>query len=204
MFERFTDRARRAVVLAQEESRALNHDYIGTEHLLLGLVHEGLGIAAQTLLDVGLTLDVVRDEVKQRIGMGTETPRGHIPFTPRAKKVLELSLREALQLNHKHIGTEHILLGLVREGQGVAALIMLSGADGGLERVEAGVMARLGTSGMLDPDELGRIQAAAASRIAQRVATGADDEVVKRLEAIEARLSAIERMLREERGEATG
>jgi ATP-dependent Clp protease ATP-binding subunit ClpC len=124
MFERFTDRARRVVVLAQEESRLFNHDYIGTEHILLGLIHEGEGVAATTLESLGISLDAVRSEVEEMIGHGKSPARGHIPFTPRAKKVLELSLREALQLGHNYIGTEHILLGLIREGEGVAAQVL--------------------------------------------------------------------------------
>jgi ATP-dependent Clp protease ATP-binding subunit ClpC len=125
MFERFTDRARRVVVLAQEEARLLNHNYIGTEHLLLGLIHEGEGLAAKALESLGVSLEQVRSQVEEMIGVGTATPQGHIPFTPRAKKVLELSLREALQLGHNYIGTEHILLGLLREGEGVAAQVLL-------------------------------------------------------------------------------
>ena len=120
MFERFTDRARRDVVLAQDEARALNHNYIGTEHLLLGLIHEGEGVAAKALESMDVTLDKARAQVVEIIGEGQSAPSGHIPFTPRAKKVLELSLREALQLSHNYIGTEHILLGLLREGEGVA------------------------------------------------------------------------------------
>ena len=116
LFERFTDRARRVVVLAQEEARLLNHNYIGTEHILLGLIHEGEGIASQALESLGISLEAVRDQVEEIIGQGSQSPNGHIPFTPRAKKVLELSLREALQLGHNYIGTEHILLGLIREG----------------------------------------------------------------------------------------
>jgi ATP-dependent Clp protease ATP-binding subunit ClpA len=121
MFERFTDRARRVVVLAQEEARMLNHNYIGTEHILLGLIHEGEGVAAKALESLGISLEAVRQQVEEIIGQGQQAPSGHIPFTPRAKKVLELSLREALQLGHNYIGTEHILLGLIREGDGVAA-----------------------------------------------------------------------------------
>ena len=130
MFERFTDRARRVVVLAQEESRLLDHDYIGTEHILLGLVHEGEGVAARALGSLGISLGAVRSEVEEIIGRGGSAASGHIPFTPRAKKVLELSLREALQLGHNYIGTEHILLGLLREGDGVAAQVLVKlGAD---------------------------------------------------------------------------
>ncbi|HEY4606265.1 MAG TPA: Clp protease N-terminal domain-containing protein, partial [Acidimicrobiia bacterium] len=124
MFERFTDRARRVVVLAQEEARLLNHNYIGTEHILLGLLNEGEGIAAQALESLDIDLASVREEVVKIIGQGQQSPSGHIPFTPRAKKVLELSLREALQLGHNYIGTEHILLGLIREGEGVAAQVL--------------------------------------------------------------------------------
>ena len=130
MFERFTDRARRVVVLAQEEARLLNHNYIGTEHILLGLIHEGEGVAARALESMGISLEAVRSQVIEIIGQGSQAPSGHIPFTPRAKKVLELSLREALQLGHNYIGTEHILLGLIREGEGVAAQVLQKlGAD---------------------------------------------------------------------------
>ncbi|NNC90898.1 MAG: ATP-dependent Clp protease ATP-binding subunit [Acidimicrobiia bacterium] len=130
MFERFTERARRVVVLAQEEARLLNHNYIGTEHILLGLIHEGEGVAARALETMGIGLDSVRQQVVDIIGQGSQAPSGHIPFTPRAKKVLELSLREALQLGHNYIGTEHILLGLIREGEGVAAQVLQKlGAD---------------------------------------------------------------------------
>src|ERR1700743_858981 len=130
MFERFTDRARRVVVLAQEEARMLNHNYIGTEHILLGLIHEGEGVAAKSLESLGISLEGVRSQVEEIIGQGQQAPSGHIPFTPCAKKVLELSLREALQLGHNYIGTEHILLGLIREGEGVAAQVLVKlGAD---------------------------------------------------------------------------
>ena len=130
MFQRFTDRARRAVHLAQEEARLLRHNYVGTEHLLLGLLYEGEGVAAKTLGSLGISLEAVRAQVEQIIGHGPTTPTGHIPFTPRAKKVLELSLREALQLGHHYIGTEHLLLGLLREGEGVAAQVLARlGAD---------------------------------------------------------------------------
>ncbi|MGI8876756.1 MAG: ATP-dependent Clp protease ATP-binding subunit [Egibacteraceae bacterium] len=139
MFERFTDRARRVVVLAQEEARMLNHNYIGTEHILLGLIHEGEGVAAKALESLGISLEGVREQVEEIIGQGQTAPAGHIPFTPRAKKVLELSLREALQLGHNYIGTEHILLGLIREGEGVAAQVLQKlGAD--LNRVRTQVI----------------------------------------------------------------
>jgi ATP-dependent Clp protease ATP-binding subunit ClpC len=124
MFERFTDRARRVVVLAQEEARMLNHNYIGTEHILLGLVREGQGIACEALESLGVSLEAVRSQVEEIIGQGQAAPTGHIPFTPRAKKVLELSLREALSLGHTYIGTEHILLGVIREGEGVGAQVL--------------------------------------------------------------------------------
>src|SRR5438270_189887 len=139
MFERFTDRARRVVVLAQEEARMLNHNYIGTEHVLLGLIHEGEGVAAKALESLGISQQAVRQQVEEIIGQGQQAPSGHIPFTPRAKKVLELSLREALLLGHNYIGTEHVLLGLIREGEGVAAQVLVKlGAD--LSRVRQQVI----------------------------------------------------------------
>ncbi|MDX5399373.1 MAG: NDP-hexose 4-ketoreductase, partial [Actinomycetes bacterium] len=139
MFERFTDRARRVVVLAQDEARLLNHNYIGTEHILLGLIHEGEGVASKALEGLDIKLEAVREQVQEIIGQGQQAPTGHIPFTPRAKKVLELSLREALQLGHNYIGTEHILLGLIREGEGVAAQVLVKlGAD--LNRVRQQVI----------------------------------------------------------------
>jgi len=142
VFERFTDRARRVVVLAQEEARLLNHNYIGTEHILLGLIHEGEGVAAQALESLGISLEAVRSQVEEIIGQGSSSPSGHIPFTPRAKKVLELSLREALQLGHNYIGTEHVLLGLIREGEGVAAQVLVKlGAD--LSKVRQEVIQQL-------------------------------------------------------------
>ncbi len=153
MFERFTDRARRVVVLAQEEARLLNHSYIGTEHILLGLIHEGEGVAAKALESLNISLEAVRSQVEEIIGQGGSSPSGHIPFTPRAKKVLELSLREALQLGHNYIGTEHILLGLIREGEGVAAQVLVKlGAD--LSRVRQQVIQLL--SGYQGPAQAGR------------------------------------------------
>ena len=152
MFERFTDRARRVVVLAQEEARLLHHNYIGTEHILLGLIHEGEGVAAKALESLGISLEAVRSQVEEIIGQGGQSPSGHIPFTPRAKKVLELSLREALQLGHNYIGTEHILLGLIREGEGVAAQVLVKlGAD--LSRVRQQVIQLL--SGYQGPGQQG-------------------------------------------------
>jgi ATP-dependent Clp protease ATP-binding subunit ClpC len=139
MFERFTDRARRVVVLAQEEARMLNHNYIGTEHILLGLIHEGEGVAAKALDSLDISMDGVRSQVETIIGRGLQPQGGHIPYTPRGKKVLELSLREALQLGHNYIGTEHILLGLIREGEGVGAQILVKhGAE--LTRVRQAVI----------------------------------------------------------------
>src|SRR5699024_3398375 len=130
MFERFTDRARRVIVLAQEEARMLNHNYIGTEHILLGLIQAGEGVAAKALESMGISLEDVRGEVEAIIGHGTQPHNGHIPSTPRAKKVLELSLREGLQMGHKYVGTEFLLLGLIREGEGVAAQVLTKlGAD---------------------------------------------------------------------------
>lgn len=150
MFERFTDRARRVIVLAQEEARLLNHNYIGTEHILLGLIHEGEGVAAKALESLSISLEDVRAQVEEMIGQGASSPSGHIPFTPRAKKVLELSLREALQLGHNYIGTEHILLGLIREGEGVAAQVLIKlGAD--LSRVRQQVIQLL--SGYTGPTQ---------------------------------------------------
>jgi hypothetical protein len=146
MFERFTDRARRVVVLAQEETRMLNHHYIGTEHILLGLIRDGEGVAARALESLGISLQAVRQQVEKIIGQGQQAPSGHIPFTPRAKKVLELSLRESRQLGHGYIGTEHILLGLIREGEGVAAQVLVRlGAD--LNRVRQQVIQLPGQRG---------------------------------------------------------
>ena len=143
MFERFTDRARRVLVLAQEEARILGHPFIGTEHILLGLIHEGDGIAAQALESGGISLEAVRTKVEEVIGPATEPKNGSPPFTPRTKKVLELSHREALQLGHNYISTEHILLGLVREGEGVAAQVLMSlGAD--LPSLREAVFSRIG------------------------------------------------------------
>ena len=141
MFERFTDRARNVVVLAQDEARMLNHNYIGTEHILLGLIHESQGLAAHALTSLGIGLEPARQQVAEIVGRGEKSPSGHIPFTPRAKKILEFSLREALQLGHNYIGTEHILLGLIREGEGegVAVEVLVNlGAD--LKRVRQEVI----------------------------------------------------------------
>jgi ATP-dependent Clp protease ATP-binding subunit ClpC len=162
LFERFTDRARRVVVLAQEEARSLNHNYIGTEHILLGLLNEGEGIAAKALESLGIGLDSVRDEVVKIIGPGQQAPTGHIPFTPRAKKVLELSLREALQLGHNYIGTEHILLGLIREGEGVAAQVLQQlGAE--LQKVRQSVIQLLSGPGSSEDQPSGGAASPAGS-----------------------------------------
>jgi hypothetical protein len=165
MFERFTDRARRVVVLAQEEARHLDHNYIGTEHILLGLIHEGEGVAARALTALGISLEAVRSEVVEIVGHGDEAPTGHIPFTPRAKKVLELSLREALALSHNYIGTEHILLGLIREGEGVAAQVLVK-EGGSLDRVRQQVIQILADASQLQAEQVGGMQ----SRISQQQA----------------------------------
>jgi ATP-dependent Clp protease ATP-binding subunit ClpA len=173
MFERFTDRARRVVVLAQEEARMFNHNYIGTEHLLLGLIREGEGVAAKALESLGISLDVVRQQVEEIIGQGQQEPSGHIPFTKRAKKALELSLRESVQLGHNYIGTEHILLGLLREGDGVAAQVLVKlGAD--LNRVRQQVIQLLHGSG-------------------KRTSPPLPDDALARIDTLDHRLAAIER-----------
>ena len=188
MFERFTDRARRVVVLAQEEARLLNNDRIGTEHLLLGLIREGEGVAAKALNALGISMAAARQEVEAVIGRGQQPPSGHIPFSPRAKKVLELSLREGMQLGHNYIGTEHILLGLVREGDGVAAQVLVKlGAN--LTRVRQQVIRLLhGQQGMgeqlIGEPEITGQRAGPADRVERRLRS--------ELHAIELRLSAVE------------
>ncbi|GFP25785.1 ATP-dependent Clp protease ATP-binding subunit ClpC, partial [Candidatus Hakubella thermalkaliphila] len=162
MFERFTERARKVVVQAQEEARKLNQNYIGTEHLLLGLIHERDGVASKALTNLGIRPEDTRRGVIDIVGIGETEPVGHIPFTPRAKKVLELSLREALQMGHNYIGTEHILLGLIREGEGVAARVLQNlGADA--ERVRAQIMELL--RGSLGTTETGAPQTAKSSKL---------------------------------------
>jgi len=180
MFQRFTDRARRTVVFAQDEARGLNHNWIGTEHLLLAIIREGQGVGAKSLEALGISLDAVRQQVEEVIGRGQEpVGDGHISFTPRAKKVLELSLREALQLGHDYIGTEHILLGLIREGDGVAAQVLVRmGCD--LNRVRHQVIVLLS----------GR-----QGRPADRPAIS--EELGDRLAMMAARLAVIERRLGE-------
>ena len=166
MFERLTDRARRSLFLSQEEARLLNHDHIGTEHILLGLIHEGEGVAYLALTELDISLEAVRAQVVEIVGRGVEAPTGHIPFTPRAKKVLELSLREALQLGHNYIGTEHILLGLIREGEGVAAQVLV-GLGAGLDRVRGQVVQLLANAGASQAEQV----AAGPSRIRQQAVT---------------------------------
>jgi Clp amino terminal domain, pathogenicity island component/UvrB/uvrC motif len=186
MFERFTDRARRVVVLAQEEARMLEHGYIGTEHLLLGLIHEGDGVAAKALEAMEIDLDTVRRQVEAIIGRGEHPQSGHIPFTPRAKRVLELSLHESDQLGHRYIGTEHILLGLVREGDGVAAQVLVKlGAD--LNNVRQEVIQQLHGRTVENPGEGGIWRRARGAR------AGAIEDVLARFDAIDLRLAAIER-----------
>jgi len=178
MFQRFTERARRVVVLAQQEARMLNHNYIGTEHILLGLIHEGEGVAARALTTMGISLGAMRQAVEDIIGRGTQPPTesGHIPFTPRSKKVLELSLREALQLGSDYIGTEHILLALIREGDGVAAQVLLSeGVDITRARAQVGKL-------LHGRDEPG---------------APAADDLLARLTSFAARLNTIELRLRQ-------
>ena len=185
MFERFTDRARRVVVFAQDEARMLYHNYIGTEHILLGLLHEGEGVAARALESLGISLDAVRQQVEQVIGRGQHQSSGHIPFTPRAKKVLELSLRESLQLGHTYIGTEHILLGLIREGDGVAAQVLVGlGVD--LNRAREQVIGLL------------------AGRRQEEPSTAVAEDLRKRLASMAARLAVIERKLGDTAAGASG
>ncbi len=198
MFERFTDRARRVVVLAQEEARMLNHNYIGTEHILLGLIHEGEGVAAKALESLGISLEAVRQQVEEIIGQGQQAPSGHIPFTPRAKKVLELSLREALQLGHNYIGTEHILLGLIREGEGVAAQVLVRlGAD--LNRVRSQVIRLATKSGdgpePPEPTAAGSGSYSVSSRVLRDRPRGWERELIPVLADIQRRLTTIERRL---------
>jgi ATP-dependent Clp protease ATP-binding subunit ClpA len=203
MFERFTDRARRVVVLAQEEARMLNHNYVGPEHVLLGLIHEGQGVAARALTDLGLGLDEVRQQVEELVGQGEHAPSGHIPFTPPAKRVLELSLREALQLGHNYIGTEHILLGILREGENVGAQALVRmGAD--LNRVRPEVIRLVAPAAEAEAIPLGEARPPAESRNPpgesrmERIAVSYDyllTEVRNSLAAMADRLTAIERHL---------
>jgi ATP-dependent Clp protease ATP-binding subunit ClpA len=185
VFERFTDRARRVVVLAQEEARMLNHNYIGTEHLLLGLVHEGEGVAAKALEALGISVEAVRQQVEEIIGHGQQAPAGHIPFTPRAKKVMELARRETNDLGDAHIGTEHLLLGLIREGEGVAAQVLVKlGAD--LPRVRQEVVQLLG-------GQTGRGVLGARHRLGKRARARLFDNALARIDSLDQRLATIER-----------
>ena len=185
MFERFTDRTRRVVVLAQEEARMLNHNYIGTEHILLGLIREGRGVAARALESLGISLEAVRQEVEGIIGLGQQAPSGHIPFTPRAKKVLELSLRESLQLGQDYIGTEHILLGLLREGDGVAAQVLVKlGAD--LNRVRQQVT-------QLVTGRHGEEVTGEASWQGERARAGLPDDAFTRIDALDQEIAQARR-----------
>ena len=182
MFQRFTDQARGAVVLAQEEARTLNHDYIGTEHLLLGLLCESDGVAARTLQSQGISLEAVRQQVEEIIGRGQQPSPGHMPFTPRAKTVLELSLREAAERSHQYVGTEHILLGLIQEGEGVAAKVLVKvGAD--LNRMRQQVIG-------LPSDE--DVTGEGAGLVSQGSARLPDDPLAP-FDALERRLAALER-----------
>jgi ATP-dependent Clp protease ATP-binding subunit ClpC len=197
MFERFTDQARQVVVAAQEEARTLGHNYIGTEHILLGLLSEPEGLAAQALTSLEISRDAARDQVVEIVGTGAGQQSGHIPFTPRTKKVLELSLREAQRLGDDHIGTEHILLGLAREGDGVGAQILeRQGANP--DRVIAQVMATVRTA---PPEELRRVSVGRMT--GGGVPSGPGFRaVLNRLDEIAARLTAIENLLAEMRGPA--
>jgi ATP-dependent Clp protease ATP-binding subunit ClpA len=196
MFERFSDRARQVVVLAQEEARALGHDYIGTEHLLLGLVSDGEGPAAHVLASLEITVVAVREKVEEVVGRGQGTPSGHLPFTPGAKRSLQLALSEALQLSDDYIGTEHLLLGLIREAEGPAALVLTGfGADYGRVRTQVTAMLQerrrereaAPAAGLADQAD--RASAAIQSQVLPRVLP----QVLSRLDSIEGRLAALER-----------
>ena len=196
MFERFTDQARRVVVLAQEEARLLGHGYIGTEHILLGLLAEGEGLAAQALASLEISLDAAREQVAEIIGQGTGQPSGHIPFTPRTKKVLELSLREAQRLGDSYIGTEHVLLGMAREGEGVGVQVM-DRLGAGKDRVLAQVLATKRAAP--GEEELRPVAVGRQMPIERPVGIRS---IVTRLDEIAERLSAIEALLAETRGPA--
>jgi ATP-dependent Clp protease ATP-binding subunit ClpC len=201
MFERFTYQARQVIVQAQEEARLLSHNYIGTEHILLGLLREGDGVAARVLVSLGVSLADARGHVEEIIGRGQRAPSGHIPFTPRAKKALELSLREAVRLGHPYIGTEHILLGLLREGSGVAAQVLVRlGAD--LNKVRQTVIDAAGT-GAAGTGAAGTGAAGTGAAGAVAAGTGPTEDIetmsrrkidpAARLTTVEARLAALER-----------
>jgi ATP-dependent Clp protease ATP-binding subunit ClpA len=216
MFERFTEPSRRVVVLAQEEARMLDHNYIGSEHILLGLIREEEGVAARAIVSFGLTLEMAREQVRDLIGAGQQTPTGHIPFTSRAKMILELSLREALALKKEYIGTEHILLGLARDGGGVGAQILITAAPlaavrekvlllaaaaaaeenaaGPDEQLAAGWLASglqaSGTGLRLPPWAVASVRAQVVSEFREALAS-----IGGTLEALERRLTGIERQL---------
>jgi ATP-dependent Clp protease ATP-binding subunit ClpA len=192
MFERFTDQARRVVVLAQEEARTLGHGYIGTEHILLGLIAEQDGLAAQALAALEISMDAAREQIAEIIGEGTGQPSGHIPFTPRTKKVLELSLREAQRLGDSYIGTEHILLGLAREGEGVGAQV-LDRLGAGTHRVITQVLI---TRRAAPGEELQQVAIAQMPMERPRPQNLLRD-VLSRLDEISRRLAAIENLLAE-------
>jgi ATP-dependent Clp protease ATP-binding subunit ClpC len=194
MFERFTDRARRVVVLAQEEARLLNHNYIGTEHLLLGLIREDEGVAAKALESAGISLEAARQQVEEIIGRGQQVPSGHIPFTPRAKKVLELSLREAHQLGRDYIGTEHLLLGLIREGKGVGPQV-LARLGAGPDQVRQQAIQLVAGRGPEVTGPVAVVGGAGESVLRPRTVTGEHwmAEVRDALTKITERLEAIER-----------
>lgn len=195
MFERFTDRARRVVVLAQEESQRLSHNYIGSEHLLLGLLAEREGVAARALESLNVTLTAAREQVEEIIGPGQQTPRGHIPFTPRAKKILELALREALTMGSEVINTEHLLLGLIDEGDGVGAQILQQ--RGATAQAVREAVARLISADPEAAEVTGPGSEPRAVSVGRRVLTRVDalTEVKDLLASIDRRLSAIERHL---------
>ena len=193
MFERFTSQSRRAVVLAQEEAASLDHNYIGTEHLLLGLLHEGKGVAARALASAGVALAPARGEVEVIIGRGPQAPSGHIPFTPRSKKCLELSLREALRLGHDYIGTGHLLLGLISEGDGVA-ITVLDRLGANLDRLREQVILELEAEPEDRSDVPGPPRQVQILRRPQ-LRWQSPDAIQALLERIDERLSAIERHL---------
>jgi ATP-dependent Clp protease ATP-binding subunit ClpC len=189
MFERFTDRARRVMLLAEEEARRLNHDHVGTEHILLGLVLEGEGVAARALESLGISLQAVREQVEESIGQGQQAPPGRIPYTPRAKKTLELSLREALHLGHHYIGTEHILLGVIREGEGPAAQVLVN-LGGDLNRVRQQVIQVLqGYQGNVPLS----VRATSGPGQAGRGRRKLLSQILDRVDSMESRLTALER-----------
>ena len=196
MFERFTDQARRVVVLAQEEARRLDHNYIGTEHILLGLLRDGEGVAVEALDGLGVSLEETRAKVGEIIGHGSDQQSGHIPFTPRAKKVLELSLREALELGTDYIGTEHILLGLIREGQGVAAQVLVD-LGAGLDQTREKVLELIREGGPED-EPAGELEARLTRMGPDVRVVGSPAqvrEIIARLRSIDGRLAAVERHL---------